>query len=214
MEIHNNKARHAWEQALAYISKQGTVFADTDGRACREVLGLTIRVPAKGDIAEPIRILHSSGKFVYPPLEEMERVMLTKKEIPGLYYTYGARAFNHTGSNQIDDYLIPLLKDDPTSRRATIVFYEPSKDAMIDRKDMPGMIMMNCNVKGEMLDVTTIIRSNDVFFGWPANVYQVSVLQDYIAKALKKKCGSITTYSISAHVFEDQEDYINRLLKT
>jgi thymidylate synthase len=212
MEIIEKNADTAWKKILKAVLENGTDFKDRDNRICREVLNATITIKDTSSITKPIEIINSFNKWVYPPLEELETVSLSRKEIPGYYYNYGARAFNLDGVNQIDDYVVPLLKNDNTSRRATVVFYDPRKDSQPFKRDIPGMIMMNFNVRNNKLDVTTLVRSNDLFFGWPANIYQTSILQAYVAKAIGSKLGSITTKSISAHIFDDQFDYIMKII--
>jgi len=212
MEIIAKNTEEAWKKALKYIYEKGKDFVDKDDRTCREVLNLSLKIESPKNIKKPIEILNSFRKWVYPPLEEIENFILGKKEIPGYYYNYGARAFNFSNINQIDGFVIPLLKKDRTSRRATIIFYSPMKDSFLFKKDIPGMIMANFNIRQDKLHVTTLIRSNDLFFGWPANIYQVYILQNYIAKKLNIKQGSITTVSISAHIFEDQFEDIEKVL--
>ena len=41
------------------------------------------------------------------------------------------------------------------------------------------MIMMNFNLRNNKLHVTAVIRSNAMFFGWPGNVYQSHLIQEY-----------------------------------
>jgi len=43
-------------------------------------------------------------------------------------------------------------------------------------------------------------------------MYQVYVLQKYVAKKIGIELGPITTTSISAHVFEEQFEYIEKLI--
>lgn len=211
-EIIAKNAEDAWEKALRNIYDNGKDFVDRDNRTCREILNLILKIENVKDITKPIEILNSLRKWVYPPYEELEIFILGKKDIPGYYYNYGARAFNFETINQIDDFVIPLLKKDKTSRRATAIFYNPLKDSFLFRKDIPGMIMINFNIRQEKLHITAIVRSNDLFFGWPANIYQVYVLQNYVAKQLGVELGSITTISISAHIFEDQLEDIKKVL--
>lgn len=213
MEIIEKNAEEVWRKVLKYVLENGNDFTDRDGRTCREVLNVSVTIKNTGSITKPIEIINNFKKWVYPPLEELETVVLRKKEIPGYYYNYGARAFNFNNAiNQIDDYVILLLKKDSTSRRATIVFYNPEKDSSLFKKDIPSRIMMNFNIRDNRLNVTTLVRSNDLFFGLPADLYQTFILQDYVAKQLGCELGSITTNSISAHIFEDQFDYIKKVV--
>jgi thymidylate synthase len=213
MEIIEKSADLAWKKALNAALKNGEDFIDHDKRVCRELMNLSITIDEVENITKPIEIINSLKTWVYPPLEELENFALSKKEISGYYYNYGARAFLFNGHiNQIDNYIIPLLKKDKSSRRASVMFYSPESDSSLFKKDVPGMIMINFNIRDERLNVITLVRSNDLFFGWPANIYQTFVIQEYVAKALNIRLGSITTLSISAHIFEDQFEHIKKLI--
>ena len=212
MEVHGKNCEEAWKNVMRHVFKEGKDFVDKDGRTCRELLNVVVVIKDAGDITKPIEMINSFRKWVYPSLEELESVMLSKKEIPGYYYNYGARNFNFNGINQMDDYIVPLLKKDKSTRRATIVFYDPSRDSSMHKKDIPGMICINFNVRDNKLNVTAVVRSNDLFFGWPANIYQTFVLQNYLAKKIGCKIGAITTMSISAHIFEDHFEYLAKII--
>jgi len=225
MEVKDKTASKVWKKALKYILSKGKDFTDKEERVCREILNMTLVIedPTK-DITGPIKILNSFKKWIYPPLEELAKFMLSKKDMPGYYYTYGSRAFNFgSGShnldkkdqnqiNQIEEFVIPLLKKDPTSRRATVLFYNPLKDSNLYKKEVPGMILANFKIKDKKLYVTAVIRSNDLFYGWPTSIYQIYILQDYIREKLNLDIGSITTFSVSAHIFEDQFDDIKKII--
>src|SRR3989344_1582136 len=105
-----------------------------------------------------------------------------------------------------------ILKKDSTSKRGIVVFYGPEKDTLPLKKETPGMVMMNFNIRNKKLHATVVIRSNDLFYGWPCNIVQAYFLADYISRELNVQIGSITTISISAHLFEEQFEYINKIL--
>ncbi len=212
MEIIENKADEAWKKVLKLVLEKGEDFTDRDNRICREILNLIICVKNNNSFMKPIEIINSLKKWVYPPLEELENFILSKKDMPGYYYNYGARTFNFNEINQIDNYVIPLLKKDLTTRRGTIIFYNPVLDSSLFRKDTPGMITMNFNLRDDKLHVTALVRSNDLFFGWPANLYQSFILQKYVASKIGCELGNITTISISAHIFEDQFEDIKKII--
>jgi len=213
MEILEKNAEKAWKKALKYVLEDGTEFIDRRKRLCKEVLNIKITLQNSDEIDKPLEMLNSFEKWVYPPLEELKNSILGKKDIPGYYYNYGARAFNYNGLNQIDDYIIPHLKKEPSSKRAILVFYGPEKDTLPLRKETPGMVMMNFNIREGKLQTTIIIRSNDLFYGWPANIIQTHFLADYISKELNVPLGEMTTISISAHIFEDQFEDIRKILR-
>jgi len=206
----------AWKAALKYIVRKGFDFEDDDKRICREVLNLilTINKPDEYNIIKPVEILNNFNYWKYPPLDEIKRVMLGNKLAPDYAYSYGPRIFNFQNSvNQVNDFVIPLLKENKTTRRAIVSIFDPVKDSNMLSSDTPGLIAIDFKLRNNKLNVTAIIRSNDLFFGWPANVYQIFVLQDYIRKQLGVDTGTITTFSVSAHLFRDQLDYVNEILE-
>jgi len=53
--------------------------------------------------------------------------------------------------------------------------------------------MMDFNLRDDKLHATAVIRSNNMFFGWPGNILQTRTLQDYICKKLGCQPGRIAT---------------------
>ena len=139
--------------------------------------------------------------------------MLTSKLAPDYSYSYGSRMFNfHRKIDQINNYVIPLLKDNPSSRRAVISIFDPSVDSNLLTSDTPGLLFVDLKLRNKMLNLVATIRSNDFFFGWPANIYQLFTLQKYIAEKLNCGIGSLTTFSISAHLFENQFEHVEKII--
>ena len=214
MEINSETTIDAWKSTLKYILESGKDFTDENNRVCREILNLVIKVenPEK-DITRAVEILNSFKKWVYPPLDEIADLILSRKLSPTYSYSYGPRLFNfHNTINQIDDFLIPLLKKNPFSRRGIVLVWDPTQDSNIYKRDVPGLVIINFKIRNQRLNTTMIVRSNDLFFGWPANLYQLFVLQDYITKKLGCKLGSLTTFSNSAHIFKDQFEDIHKVI--
>ncbi len=214
MEIKSETIVDAWKSSLRYVFESGEDFTDENKRVCREVLNLVIDVKnPKDDITRAVEILNSFKKWVYPPLDEIADLILSRKLSPTYSYSYGPRLFNfHNLINQIDNFLIPLLKRNSFSRRGIVLVWNPIQDSNIYKRDVPGLISIYFKIRKQRLNATIVIRSNDLFFGWPANLYQLFVLQDYIGKKLGYKTGSLTTFSNSAHIFKDQFEDIQKLI--
>ena len=215
MLINTKTTLEGWKRALATILRHGSDFVDENKRVCRELLNLTVEVDKpEQDIARPIHVLNSFQYWEYPPLEEIAQVMLLHKLAPDYSYSYGPRAFNFQNrTNQIRQFLIPLLKELPNSRRAVVSFWDPVEDSNILKRDVPGLVMLDFKLRNNRLNITAVVRSNDMFFGWPANVYQIYTMQDYVRKHLGCKLGHLATFSTSAHIFQDQFQYIRKVLK-
>ncbi len=214
MEIKSETIINAWKSSLKYIFESGEDFTDENNRVCREVLNLVIEVNNPGeDITVAVDVLNSFKKWVYPPLDEIGDLILSRKLSPTYSYSYGPRLFNFQNTiNQIDNFIIPLLKRNSFSRRGIVLVWNPIQDSNIYKRDVPGLISIYFKIRKKMLNATIVVRSNDIFFGWPANLYQVFVLQDYIAKKLGCKIGSLTTFSNSAHIFKDQFEDIQKVI--
>jgi thymidylate synthase len=211
--ISKKYAIEAWKESLRYILENGVEFQDEYRRTCREVFNLLIRIESQEDITKPIKILNEFKNWKYPPLEEISKVILSNKLAPDYAYSYGPRIFNFQKKiDQVNDFIIPLLKEKPSSRKATITLLDPVEDSNMVKRDIPGLVTIDFKLRQGKLNITAVIRSNDMFFGWPANIYQLFVLQDYVRKKLGCDAGKMDTFSISAHVFNDQKEYIDRVM--
>ncbi len=212
VEIRGKTANETWKKVLAYIMKEGDAYKDRRNKLCKEALNLTATIETPEDILKPFETLNKFNKWVYPDLEEIKKSILFKENSSEYYYNYGKRAFYIDKVNQIDDYLIPLLRKTPTSKRGIVVFYSPKRDTLPLRKETPGMAMLNFAIRKNRLCCSAVISSNDMFNGWPANIAQIYFLTEYIAEQLHYPIGEITTISLSAHVFESQFDDIKKVV--
>ncbi|MEM4637473.1 MAG: thymidylate synthase [Candidatus Woesearchaeota archaeon] len=213
MEIREKNVFEAWKKSLRFIIDNGVDFVDGDGRTCREILNLVIIINnPEEDYERPIDLMQELD-WIYPSKEELEAIIINKEHTASYEYSYGPRIFNFKGVDQINDFIIPLLKKDKTSRRAIVILYDPSKDSNILSKNIPSLISMHFKIKNDALNLTCTIRSNDLFIGWPGNIYQIILLQKYVAESLELKTGSLTTISFSAHIFQEHFDIINEILK-
>ena len=205
----------SWKVALAFVLKNGSDFTDENERVCRETLNLTIQIEnPEIDAVRPITTLNSFQKWDYPTFEDIAHVMLDSKLAPEYSYSYGPRLFGFQQKiNQVHDFIIPLLRKTPNSRRAIMCLWDPIEDSNPNKRDIPGVIMLDFKLRKGKLNMTGVVRSNDLFFGWPANIYQMHVLQKYVAEKLGVRTGSITTISTSAHMFQDQFPYIRKILR-
>jgi thymidylate synthase len=212
VEIRGKTAQETWKKVLAFIMKEGEAYKDRRNKLCKETLNLTATIETPEEIFKPFDTLNKFNKWVYPSLDEIKKSILYKENSSEYYYNYGKRAFYMDKVNQIDDYILPLLKKTPTSKRGIVVFYSPKRDTLPLRKETPGMVMVNFAIRNKKLCCSAVIRSNDMFHGWPANVAQIYFLTQYIAEKLNYQVGEITTYSISAHIFESQFEDIKKVV--
>jgi len=213
MELKNKSTKELWQDAIKYLSENGEPFRDQNNRICKEVLGLSLILTEFRDVSAPIEILSRSKDWVYPRINEIESIIIEGNLAKSYVYSYGERIFSYSKDNinQIDSYILPLLKNDPFSRRGVITLWNPESDSKLKSSAVPGLVLIDFKVRNKELFIHSIIRSNDIFIGWPANIYQLYVIGNYVAEKLNISLGAITTFSTSAHFFEDNQKKIKEI---
>jgi thymidylate synthase len=215
MEIAVDNTIDAWKEALRCVKNHGKDFKDADGRSCRELLGvlITIKNPTR-NVDKPIQIMRGYDAWVYPDKDELAAIMLHKHYAYGYDYSYGPRIFNHNGTHdQLHQFVFPLLEQNNESRKAGIGLYDVSLDSFCTNPHLPSLIYVHFKIVNHELHCTSIIRSCDLFMGLPANMYQLSLLQDYTAKHLRLNIGPLNLFCCSAHMFHEHFDRISSLLR-
>lgn len=115
-------------------------------------------------------------------------------------YTYGER-LNAWGDERINQvqYVIRKLRENKNTRRAVATTWDPRRDHKTD--EVPCLNHFVFMTREEELDVSVMIRSNDMFGAWPANVYGVSELLRKISADTGLRPGRVTTLSVNAHIY-------------
>ena len=137
-----------------------------------------------------------------------EQLMNPKNK--GFIYTYGERLRNNQGIDQITK-LISRLNNCKNTRRATAVTWKPEID--FEEEDVPCLILLDFKIRGGKLHVTGVWRSHDIFGAYFANVHGIWNLMRYVAMETQTKVGSLTTHSISAHIYEHDLEAAKKLIE-
>ena len=117
------------------------------------------------------------------------------------------RAF---GFDQIEK-VIELLKKDPDSRRAVINLNTPNAK-VIETKDEPCTISLQFMIRSERLNCTAVMRSNDIYLGFPYDVAFFTELQKYIADRLMVDYGTYTHFAGSLHLYDRNWSKIDEII--
>lgn len=187
-----NNSSSAWNYAINYIQYSGNNVLTEDHKLTREVrnLILEIRNPLSG---YPIK---GSSWDITALDQYAEQLCTFDYDCKGFDYTYNERM-----SRQIY-YITKLLKEHPTTRRATAYLWLPEKDLETNMHH-PCQIVADYKLRLGKLYATHFFRSHDILQAWPTNVYGLAKLQEKICCDLKVVPGSITTFSASAHIYID-----------
>ena len=109
---------------------------------------------------------------------------------------YGAYWF---GNNQYDK-VVDILKKDPESRRASLSIYNADNIDQYE-KDTPCTYAINFTILNNKLNMTVMMRSNDLWFGFCNDQYCFSKLQEKMSKDLDVEVGTYFHFVNNLHIY-------------
>lgn len=196
----------AWYRGLNVIWNHGSVIKDERGSQIRELMNLMVVIedPYSNEIPE-------DSAWNHERLEEYAKQLITGENVQDFEYTYGQRLRNWDGKVDQIEYVIEKLTNNKTTRRATAVTWVPTIDTEVD--EVPCMIIDDFKIRDEKVHLTTLFRSHDFAGAYPANLYGLSKLLEYVADKVGLAPGTITTVSVSAHIYDHDWDKIEKIIK-
>jgi len=127
-----------------------------------------------------------------------------------LYGAYGPRLFNWHGSNQFCN-VQELLQKRQSSRRAVIQLFHPD-DILTHHEDVPCTSTLQFLVRENQLHLIATMRSNDLYKGFPHDIFCFTMLQEIMARTLDIEIGTYRHFVGSLHLYEAQEEAAQRFL--
>jgi thymidylate synthase len=198
----------AWHRGLNLIWRQGAQITDERGTRIKELLSLQVVVEDPYQEMIPAEYSWNEER-----LEEYAQQLLSGKN-PGFEYTYGERlrAWSLPGMPALDqiEQVILRLKASANTRRATAVTWIAPVDAAKD--EVPCMIVDDFKLRDGRLHLSIFFRSHDFAGAYPANLYGLARLLQYVSSQVGAEPGSISTTSASAHIYEHDWDWVERML--
>lgn len=94
------------------------------------------------------------------------------------------------------------LQTDSDSRQAIITLWDPTLDNEEQRKDYPCTIAMGFRIRKGKLNMSVLMRSNDVWLGTCYDVFQFTQLQHTFARVLGIEVGTYAHTAWSLHIYE------------
>ena len=189
-----------WTRIIRKIMESGMLRQDERGIKTRWCDNVLIHV------ADPYAD-RVSPKYPFSErvLREKYASQLLNPDRMDFQYTYGER-LNAWGTEMIDqlDYVVRKLKESPNTRRAVASTWDPRKDTKVD--EVPCLNHFVFMEREGLLDLSVTIRSNDMYGAWLANVYALSELLSNISERTGIRRGTITTFSVNAHVYSHDWD--------
>lgn len=122
---------------------------------------------------------------------------------------YGYRIFEKFGFNQLE-YVENLLKKEPLTRQAVIHIKDPIDHIEHPSKDVPCTLSLQFLVRNGALNLTVHMRSNDIWTGFPYDVFSFTCIQIMLAFRLGLEIGTYTHTAGSLHLYERDLDKWNK----
>lgn len=136
------------------------------------------------------------------------------EDFPGILNgAYGDRLRNWSGIDQFAE-VYKKLKQDPYSRQAVMIIYDPERDNLIHKngkysKDIPCTNYFAFQIRDGKLNMYTVMRSNDLHKGTLYDIPNFITIQHILAGWLGVEVGKYEHVAISLHIYEsDVENFI------
>jgi len=104
-------------------------------------------------------------------------------------------------NNQLDK-VIDLLKQKSDTRKATISIYD-GKEIDTYYKDTPCTYAIQFTILNNKLNMTVLMRSNDLWYGFCNDQYCFSKLQEIVSNELNIEIGSYYHFAQNLHLYND-----------
>lgn len=114
---------------------------------------------------------------------------------------YGYCLMEKFGFNQIEQALMQL-RDNPSSRQVVLHIKEARNLIDHPTKDLNCTVCLQLFIRDGKLYMTTYMRSNDLWMGFPYDVFQFTCLQVLLAMELGTELGTYTHVAGSLHLYE------------
>ena len=212
MKIHFINANEAYEDLLDYVIQDGIDFDNTKALFnC----GFYIQNPLDNHITNKQR----DWKLDYAEAEWQwylsgDRNIKKLGELYGIVPPIWERMADSDGNvmsnygwqwqrnNQID-YVIAKLKDNPNTRHAAISIYD-AKEWSSYQKDTPCTYAVQFTILDNKLNMSVLMRSNDIWYGFCNDQYQFSMLQQLVAKRLTIEIGTYYHFAHNLHLYNNK----------
>lgn len=218
----------AWEHWYELITKDSSLAESRDGAVVGEILNAVtiIEDPTRCILKSPIRKLpmrYMIGELLWylSGNSSLDAIRLytdawNRMSDDGKYVNsnYGNRIQLATCeySGEIFDQMEmvrQMLIKDPASRQAVIHIKQARNLLKYPTKDVNCTVCLQFFIRDEKLSCTTYMRSNDLWMGFPNDIFQFTAIQIYLAMRLGVGLGTYTHIAGSLHLYE--RDYQSAL---
>lgn len=126
-----------------------------------------------------------------------------------IWGAYGSRIFG--GERSQYEVIRDRLATKPDTRKAVIQLFD-KEDLLKEYKDVPCTCTLQFLVRDGFLNLVVHMRSNDVFMGFPHDVFAFTMIQEILANHLGVKLGAYKHMVGSFHLYDRDREKVERYL--
>ncbi|MGH3931604.1 MAG: thymidylate synthase [Pseudonocardiaceae bacterium] len=153
-------------------------------------------------VAETLWILSGSDD---PWIFQYNRALTRYTDDGRLQGAYGPRMRRWRGRVDQLDQVRCILTRDPDSRQAVIQLFDPEQDTR-GHRDVPCTLNYRFFLRDGRLHMHTTMRSQDLWRGFPYDIFAATILQELLAGWLDVELGDYRHYVDSLHLYEKHQD--------
>ena len=204
-------ANEAFEYYLDYIRREG--FTSDNGTKKLHNVSFCINFPMINDITTPERkwskeYAEAEWQWYLSGDRRTSKLGEIYGKVPKIWKTMENSAgevnsnygWQWNRGDQID-YVVSKLRMQPDTRQAAISIYD-GKEWPQYRKDTPCTFAIHFTIDSGYLNMTVMMRSNDLWFGFCNDQYCFSSLQNLIADRLNLPVGVYHHFVCDLHLYE------------
>jgi thymidylate synthase len=216
-------ATSAWEDLYDSLSRQGENGFSQPSRAGTVVgehinVSVVISDPSRGMVESPLRDMpmrYAVGELLWylsgsNRLKDINRYskFWNKLSPDGVTVNsaYGDRIQNMFGFDQWE-HCKQLLINDPYTRQA-VIHIKDADNNPVNMKDTPCTIALQFLIREGALYMSVMMRSNDIWLGFPFDVFCFTALQVKMAMELGLELGDYTHFVGSLHLYGKDTDVV------
>lgn len=201
---------HVYHELASRLISEGK-DVEVRGQQTKELLGVTFTCHPFWPIAdrpqfnerfslmETLQVITGRGDLAH-----LRSIAPNFPKLAPSYVTYGPRLAWQLKA------VVERLSADPLSRQAQIAVYTP-EDFWKGYPDCPCTSTIQFLLRDNQLHCISTMRSNDIWFGTPTDVYMFAFFQREIARALSVEVGDYIHHAGSLHVYERHFDLLEQV---
>lgn len=209
-----NTVTEAWEHWYEKLASMNLTDSSRDGEVCGEILDAitVIEDPTRNFVLSEKRnlpIRYAIGELLWynsrvPTVKAIAPFSSVWKRMSddGVFVNsnYGYVIHDKYGFDQYE-YCKELLKRDPNTRQAVIHIKTPRNTIEEPTKDLNCTVCLQLFIRDNKLHMTVYMRSNDIWTGFPYDVFNFTCIQIRMAMELGVEIGTYTHHAASLHLY-------------